>query len=208
MFNTEEIYFDVAGELLRRRGKTFTTELHHAMMGRPARDGIRTMIEWNDLTDSYETLHDESAVIFEEMLADRLAPMPGVLDLLDALEAHSIPKAVATSSGRAYVQRVLGQFNLVERFRFLLCAEDVVHGKPNPEIYLKAASGLGIDARDVLVLEDSQNGFKAAHASGAVAVAVPGAHNDGHVYPGAALVLDTLRDPRLYQLLGIKLGVA
>src|SRR6185295_13669688 len=125
--------------------------------------------------------------------------MPGLSDLLAALEAAGMPKAIATSSGPRFVRDVLSRFELEPRFQFILTCDDIVEGKPHPEIYLKAAQRFGIRSAEMLVLEDSQNGCRAAVASGAFAVAVPAGHSAGHDFTGAALVAETLADPRLYE---------
>src|SRR5438045_704370 len=124
--------------------------------------------------------------------------MPGLEGLLSALEKAGIPKAIATSSGPAFVNRVLSQFDLARRFKFILTCDDIVQGKPHPEIYLLAAKRLDVQPPRMMVLEDSQNGCRAAVASGAFAVAVPGGHSRTHDFSGAALVADTLADPRIY----------
>lgn len=204
LFNTEELYQQVGSELLRRRGHEFGPELLHAMMGRPGRVALQMMIDYHDLGDTVETLAEESAEIFPAILDQRLAYMPGVPELLDALEKAGIPKAVATSSGRRFTCDVLGRFGLEPRFEFLLTAEDVVEGKPHPEIYLKAAARFSVAPPAMLVFEDSQNGCRAAVAAGAIAVAVPGGHSRTHDFSGAALVADTLRDRRVYNLLGLQ----
>ncbi len=145
----------------------------------------------------------ETDVIFADILRDQLACMPGLLDLLAALEAAGIPKAIATSSGPAFVDKVLSRFELAPRFAFILTSDDIVEGKPNPEIYLKAAGRFGLAPGDVLVLEDSYNGCQAAIRAGTFAVAVPGGHSRGQDFGEASLVIDSLADPRLYEVLGI-----
>jgi HAD superfamily hydrolase (TIGR01509 family) len=206
MFNTEELYQHVGTELMRRRGKDFPPALIHRMMGRPGRVSLPIMIEWHGLTDTVERLEQESAEIFADLLDTQLAFMPGLADLLVALESAAVPKAIATSSGRRFVTNVLSRFELEPRFEFILTAENVVEGKPHPEIYLTAAKRLGLEPNRMMVLEDSENGCRAASAAGAVAVAVPAGHSREHDFSGAALVADTLADPRIYQLLGIARG--
>jgi HAD superfamily hydrolase (TIGR01509 family) len=203
MFNTEELYVEVGTELLRRRGHAFTTELLDQMMGRPSRVALQIMIDTHGLTDNVAELVAETEAIFPAILQARLAPMPGLVELLAALERHRIPKGIATSSRRAFVEGVLGLFAYPARFSPILTSEDVTEGKPHPEIYLKAAARLGIEPAEMLVLEDSQNGCRAAVAAGAIVVAVPGAHSRRHDFTGAALVADSLADPRIYTRLGI-----
>ncbi|MGH8247489.1 MAG: HAD family hydrolase [Gammaproteobacteria bacterium] len=203
MLNTEELYVEVGTEILRRRGKLFTQDLIDKMMGRPSAVALGLMIEEHALTDSVEQLLAETDAIFPDILRRRLAPMPGLLELLAALEEHNIPKGIATSSRRVFVDRVLPQLDLHARFEFILTSEDIVHGKPDPEIYLKAAAAHGVEPREMLVFEDSANGCRAAVGAGAVTVAVPGHHSRVHDFSGVTLIADSLEDPRIYGLLGI-----
>jgi HAD superfamily hydrolase (TIGR01509 family) len=203
LFNTEELYQFVGTELMRRRAKTFEDELIHKIMGRPQQVALQMMIDWHGLDTTVEILARETEELFAEILGERLAFMPGAARLLDSLELAGIPKAIATSSGRRFVKNVLGHFHLEPRFQFILTGEDVKHGKPDPEIYLKAAEQFGLKPREIMVLEDSQNGCRAAVAAGAFAVAVPGGHSLRHDFAGAALVVGTLTDQQIYAALGL-----
>jgi len=201
MFNTEELYQEVGGELLARRGKQMTGELLNEMMGRKSNVALAVMIEWHQLDATPEQLAAETAEIFGGLLPTRLQPMPGLLPLLDALETAKIPKGVATSSGRDFVQRVLGQFKLAARFKFILSGEDVEHGKPAPDMYLLAAERHGVAPREMMVLEDSQIGSQAAVAAGAYAVAVPHGQSLEHQFPNVKFVATSLADERIYRAL-------
>lgn len=206
MFNTEDIYQECGTELLLRRGKLFEQELMDAMMGRPARVALQTMIDYHGLDVTLEALMAESSETFLSMLTGRLAPMPGLVPLLDALEAAELPKGIATSSSRKFVEHVLGQFGYQPRFQFILSCDDVTQGKPHPEVYLAAAARFGISPANMLVLEDSSNGCKAAAAAGAFTVAVPGGASLRHDLSMASLVINSLADPALYARLGIELA--
>ncbi len=207
LFNTEELYQFVGGELLRRRGKAWNEELLNQIMGTPQRVALQRMIDYHALDATVEILAQETAEVFELILHERLRFMPGARELLDAIESSSIiPKAIATSSGRKFTENVLGKFHLQPRFQFILTGEDVTHGKPDPEIYLKAAENFGVAPAEMMVLEDSQNGCRAAVAAGAFAVAVPGGHSRTHEFPDAAFEADTLRDPRIYEALRLPIA--
>ncbi len=203
MFNTEELYQYVGSEVLRRRGRTFEADLLNQVMGRPGPVALQMMIDWHQLDCTAEQLAAESEEVFETILDARLQKMPGLDELLAALERGEIPKAIATSSGRKFTRRVLGRFELEPRFKFLLTAEDIHHGKPNPEIYLQAAGRLQVPPGEMLVLEDSHNGCRAAVAAGAFAVAVPSGHSLTHDFPGVQFVAQTLADRRIYEALGL-----
>lgn len=201
MFNTEELYQEVGGILLARRGKEFTSELLDKMMGRKSNVALQLMIEHHELDATPEQLAAETAEIFGGILPQRLAPMPGLLDLLAALEAADIPKGIATSSGRAFVDRVLGVFHLAPRFAFVLASEDIEHGKPAPDVYLLAAQRHGVPPAAMMVLEDSGIGSAAAVAAGTYAVAVPHGQSRSHQFPGVELTAMSLMDDRIYAAL-------
>src|SRR3972149_2416956 len=201
MFNTEDVYTLVGAELLRRRGYEFTFEMKNEMMGLPPQQTFKVMIARGGLCDTWEELATESYCLFKSFLDAHLAPMPGLMELLEALGTARIPKAMATSSARQLLEACLMRFDLERRFVFFLTAEDVMHGKPDPEIYLTAAARFGLAPGEVLVLEDSQNGCRAAAAAGVFTVAVPAEHSRTHDFSSASLVVDSLADPRLYEAL-------
>jgi len=206
LFNTEELYQFVGAELLRRRGKTFEEELIQKIMGRPQPVALQMMIDWHGLDTTVEMLAKETEEVFVEILDERLKLMPGAAELLLALEAAAIPKAIATSSGRRFTRNVLGRFHLEPRFEFILTGEDVTHGKPDPEIYRRAAERFQIAADRMMVLEDSENGCRAAVSAGAFAVAVPNGPSSDHDFSGAMLIANSLSDERIYAALGIPMG--
>jgi HAD superfamily hydrolase (TIGR01509 family) len=203
MFNTEDLYTLVGSELLRRRGFEFTDALKNEMMGLPPRASFELMIRRHRLAETWQELSAESNQIFLSLLDRHLAPMPGLLPLLDSLRRAGISAAIATSSPRELLTACLARLPARDVFAFSLTAEDVTHGKPDPEIYLKAAARFGIPPGAMAVLEDSQNGCRAAAAAGAFAVAVPADHSRSHDFSVASLVIDTLADPRLYTALGL-----
>jgi HAD superfamily hydrolase (TIGR01509 family) len=203
LFNTEDLYRDVGTEMLRRRGRHWTPELLDAMMGRPSAVALQIMIDWHRLDATVDELRKESDEIFGHLLDTQLAPMPGAIELLSALEREGIPKAIGTSSGRAFVDNVLSRFQLEPRFEFVLTEEDVVQGKPHPEIYVTAAQRLSVSCGSMMVLEDSGNGCRAAVAAGAFVVAVPGEGSRKHAFDGVAFVADSLADERIYRVLRI-----
>ena len=203
MFDTETVYTAVGAELLRRRGCTFTPELKNLMMGLRPQPTFEVMIRYCDLDDTWQQLSAESNQLFVELLGDRPILMPGIMELLDSLEAADIPKAIGTSSVPELVEACLKPFDMQKRFQFILTAADITHGKPHPEIYLTAAQRFGVLPAKMAVLEDSQNGCLAAVAAGAFAVAVPSDHSREQDFSQASLVIDGLTDPRLYQALGL-----
>lgn len=111
--------------------------------------------------------------VWQEVDANGAPLKPGLLALLDFLETRGLPKAVASSSERASIERLLRSVAIQPRFAAIAAGDEVVQGKPAPDIFLLAASRLGVDPARCLVLEDSEAGACAAHAAGMTAIIVP-----------------------------------
>jgi HAD superfamily hydrolase (TIGR01509 family) len=204
MFNTEDLYQETGRTVLARRGHVFAPELIDQMMGRPSLKALEIMIEWHKLTDTVEALAAESFEVLLGLLSTQLCPMPGLLELLTTLERAGIPKGIATGSSRHFLDRVLMQSQLADRFAFSIAGDEIEHGKPAPDIYLLAAEKHGVPPQQVMVLEDSQLGCQAAVAANTYAIAVPSGHSHTHKFPGAKFVADSLADPRIQQALGLE----
>lgn len=201
MFNTEEIFNETGTELLRRRGISDAQPVIDRMMGRRAEEAFREMIDMCGFSETIDEMQQESDKIFRSILHDKLAPMPGLFELLDLIEQENLPKAVATSSGRSYLEEVLGKYELLHRFSQILTSSDVTHGKPHPEIYLKAAELLSVPAEEILVLEDSSNGTRAAAAAGTHIVSVPHQFSCNQDFSEAKHIAESLLDPYILKLI-------
>lgn len=110
---------------------------------------------------------------FHAMAETQLCLKAGVVELLDALDAAKLPRAIATSSSRPYVEKQLTAHKVIQRFDAIVTDGDYPRGKPNPDPFLVAAQKLNIDPADCLALEDSHNGVRAASAAGMMTVMVP-----------------------------------
>lgn len=201
MFNTEDVFYSSAEVLLGRRGMTMSRGAMDAMLGRRPLESFRAFCDYTGLKEEPADLLEESRLIFHELLDIHLQPMPGLFDLLNLIETRNLPKAVATSSPQNYVENIFGRFELMPRFPIQLTAESVTHGKPHPEIYLKAAERMGVKPENMLVLEDSQTGTRAAAAAGAFIVSVPHAHTAEHDFSLAKYIATGLNDPFILKLL-------
>ena len=202
MFNTEDLYDQVGDILLQRRGLSYSLELKLEMMGLPGPEAFQVMKDRCGLSDSVSELQQETDVIFQSLLPDQIAKMPGLDDLLERIEKVALPKAVATSSHRQFAKQALGFFDLQPRFEFVLTGDDVDKGKPNPDIYLLAADKLNVRPSEMLVLEDSKVGSTAAKAAGAYTVAVPTRHSLDADFSHVDFVASSLADKHIADLVG------
>lgn len=138
---------------------------------------------------------------YRDSLVGGLPPREGVTELLDAAEGAGLSTAVASSSERAWVRARLAEAGLADRFRVLCCREDVPCVKPDPALYRKAVTDLGVEPSSAIALEDSPNGVAAAVAAGLFCVAVPGPMTRDLDLSAAHLVLRSLAGTSLDDLI-------
>ncbi|MEC8508119.1 MAG: HAD family phosphatase, partial [Planctomycetota bacterium] len=197
LLNTEHLYDVVINDLLSTRGQSFTRETKLAMMGRGAQPALKILKERHNLTDDWTSLAQEIESRLIRILPDKLGLMPGVQILLDKIKQCDRPAVVVTSSPRSFAVTALRQVDILERFEFLVCGEDVEQGKPAPDIYLKAAEKLGVPPHQILALEDSHTGSHAAVAAGFHTIAVPGEHSTDQNFSHVVFVAQRINDPRI-----------
>ena len=104
---------------------------------------------------------------YRQAYAAELAPVPGVVDVLDRLDAAGIPTCVASSGTHELMAFTLGLTGLDHRFAGrIFSATEVTHGKPAPDLFLHAAEQMGVDPARCTVIEDSEPGVDAGVAAG------------------------------------------
>src|SRR5262249_28382604 len=143
------------------------------MMGATGREAILLCKEHYQFAEAPEELTLACSRHFHAVLEhEPIELLPGAVQLMERLASKEIPFAVATSSGRRYAEQVLNSFCIIDKLQFLLTGDDVQKGKPHPEIYLAAAERFAIEPSEMIVIEDSANGLRAAQAAGARCIVV------------------------------------
>ena len=201
IFNTEDVFIRATSEFLSPLGYVYEESVRRRMMGQQAHISTRILKDHYSLSLSVDEIRAEIEKIFMTILPQILTVMPGFDELLAFLKDTNLPLAVCTSSSSEYAKKLLAGHGYLEDFQFVLGGEAVVNGKPAPDCYLMVCQRLEVLPEQVMVLEDSENGCRAAVDAGTYAVAVPSAHNDGHNYRGTRLVASTLGDPKIREAL-------
>ena len=173
LLDTEALYIQAMQAAARRLDLEMPLTLCHAMVGVPGRECNLMIQAFYGADFSIETFRDHFSTNIRELLDENIPVKPGVVELLDFLEARGIPRAVATSAGRTTAEHHLGRAGLLDRFQALATRDDVVHAKPEPDVYLEAARRLGVAPERCVAFEDSNVGLTAAHAAGTMAFFVP-----------------------------------
>ncbi len=145
-------------------------------------------------------LESEHRRLSRELTA-RQPILPGVLACLEAARARGLKLAVASNSSHEHVDRHLTRLGLRAFFDLTGCREDVTVGKPAPDLYFWVIRKLGVAPAEAIAFEDSTAGTLAARAAGLWTIAVPNPSTHRHDHSAAHLVLASLADRSLAQLL-------
>ncbi len=132
---------------------------------------------WATTDAAVEELAREKEEIYRALVRKHgIEPLPGVSELLVALDAGQIPAAIGSSTERANLDLLLDLMDLRRFFRVIVSGGEVEHGKPDPSIFLLAARRLDVAPGDCLVIEDAHVGIEAAHRAGMPVLAVATTH--------------------------------
>ncbi len=159
--------------------------------GRVSADAMAYLFQRPILPDELIVLTEEKEAIYRDLYRPHLQPTPGLLDFLNALKARRVQMAVGTSAPESNVRFTLDGLPLRPYFDTVIDSSMVHRGKPDPEIYLTAASRVGVEPARCVVFEDAFAGIDAGLRGGMKVVAVATTHTREELeVTGAALIVD------------------
>ena len=138
----------------------------------------------------------------EDELCDLEELRPGIDAYLAEADRRGLIRAIVSSSSRWWIDRHLGRLSCANGWQAIVTADgDPRRAKPQPTLYLEALEAISVDADEAIAFEDSPNGVRAAKAAGLFCVAIPNPATETLALDGADLVLDSLEDMSLSDLL-------
>lgn len=174
ILDTEKLYLEYGLEIFKELGYDITREIFLGTVGMTDKSAGEYYINLYGENFDYNVIADK---IDEKLLVTskdgKVGLKSGLFELLEFLDGNGIKKVVATSTARGKAEYMLENAGILNRFDFLVCGDEVKSGKPNPEIFLKAAEIAGVNPKNCMVLEDSHNGLRAANSAGMVPVMIP-----------------------------------
>jgi HAD superfamily hydrolase (TIGR01509 family) len=157
--------------LLRSKGKAVSDEeLSFVREGAKREEILRHFL--GELTPERVASYGAEKDKLFQARAGELKLVPGFAEFLSQLDTIGLPSAVASSGSRGRVEQSLAAFNIRDRFRAVMTAEDVGRGKPDPALFLLAAQALQVEPDRILVCEDAVAGVVAAKSAGMKCVGI------------------------------------
>ncbi len=173
LVDTAEQHFLAWAELSRDLGRPFTRADFAKTFGWRNPEIVRELYDPAADARTCAELGKRKETIYREMVRERGATLlPGVRELLAAFRDAGIPQAVGSSAPRGNLDLLLGASGIVDYFGAIVSGDDVTRGKPDPEVFLRGAAGIGVAAQHCLVFEDAIAGVQAARAGGMACIAV------------------------------------
>lgn len=151
-------------------------EFKHKVFGRSEKEILEYLYKRSITDAELEKDSDERVKRTITIYRPQIELAKGLKGLLDELMQLSVPLAIATSSRRRYFEFIMNELDLSKYFSAVVTAEEITKGKPDPEIYLRAAEALATDPEDCMAVEDTISGIRAAQAAGMTVTAIASTH--------------------------------
>lgn len=181
LLDSEPIHVIVENELVGEYGKDIET-ITHKLLGRRALEAAQITVKELELplsAEEYLAKRDEGLIKKMPMVQI----LPGIFETVKHIRAQGVRCAIATSSPKHLLDaKKVGKDEFFSMFDAIVCGDDVTNGKPDPEVFLKAAAAIDADPKNCVVFEDAPSGVRAAVAAGMRACALPNPIVDIDVY--------------------------
>ena len=171
--DSEPWWNEIDAKLLAQYGVRYRGEYHRNVLGVSYRLAVEFFKKAFGLSASADELIQRRGEIATEFFANRVGLFPSAKEVLQELRRMNLRLAVATSSVSASARPFLDRHQLTAFFDFIVTGDEIEHGKPHPDIYLRAAEKLNVAADACLVIEDALAGIAAAKAAKMRVAAIP-----------------------------------
>jgi len=171
--DSEPWWNEIDAKLLSEYGVIYRGEYHREVLGVSYRLAVEFYKKAFGLSASIEELMRRRGEIATEFFANRVGLFPSTKRTLERLRDMKVRLAIATSSVSASARPFLDRHGLTPFFDGIVTGDEIERGKPDPDIYLRAAKKLGIRADACLVIEDALSGITAGKAAGMRVAAIP-----------------------------------
>lgn len=194
IINDERIHQESWRQYCQKHGFSLTEEeFKQKVFGRTEKEILEYLYKREITPEELQKDSDERVALSIQIFEPQLKIMDGLDTLLENLYQQNIPLAIATSSRNKYLNFILDGLNIRKYFKVIVTAQDITKGKPDPEIYVKAAEQLGINPQDCIVFEDTISGITSAKAAGMKVIGVATTHSKEEL-ESASTVIHTFNE--------------
>ena len=173
LIDSEAIYLRSSVDAAKALGFHLSHDLYKSVVGLPMKDGEGIIRKGMGADFPFDEFNHKMHELLEIEFARHVPLKTGVEELLAHLAERDLPVAVATSTSPKRAESHLAHAGIRSYFSTIVTSADVSRGKPDPEPYLLATKGLGVDPKRCLALEDSHNGVRSAHGAGLQTIMIP-----------------------------------
>jgi len=191
--DSEYYHYIVEKRILKKIGIDLSFEEAKKHAGMKTETFFRKILENHKKKADINELVKEKQKLVIDILKKRAKPIPGSIKLINLLKKNKIKLGIASSGKRERVEIILSKFKIRNKFDVVVTAEDVEHGKPDPEIFLLASKKIGIKPEECIVIEDSTNGVKAAKKAGMKCIGFVSKNSGKQDLSEADIVVDDMR---------------
>ena len=167
LVDSQPYHFKADIDTMAEYGVIKDQKFYESFAGTLTADRMRTLKEMFGLDVPVEemTIKREN-MILDIMGKEDIKPVSGIPEFLRSIKEKGLTTAVASSSDYKLINLILDRLKIAKYFDSVTSGSDVKRGKPSPDVFLLAAERIGIEPAECLVVEDSENGVKAAKAAG------------------------------------------
>jgi HAD superfamily hydrolase (TIGR01509 family) len=155
-------------------------------IGRPSEEAIPLLLGRRMSGAEARRLARRKRDLYQEQTQIGLEPVPGVPEFLASLARLGVPRAVGTSACAWDAERLLDDLGILRYFDVVVTSDDVMLGKPDPEVWTQAARRLRVAPTTCVVFEDALVGVQAARTAGMRAIGVTTAHTEAELVAAGA----------------------
>lgn len=196
----EPLHFEAVNRLLGEEGRSISLEQYKPYMG--TKSGWKELIADFGLERPYEEYSRRYTPMLIDLYRERSVALPGVRETISALKGR-VPLAVCSSSILPWVEASLAKIGLLEHFDEIITGSEVREGKPAPDIYLLAASRVGVEPAKALAIEDAPAGIQSATAAGMTVWAVRTEYTRSLELPPCERVMESLHEFDVESVAGV-----
>jgi HAD superfamily hydrolase (TIGR01509 family) len=204
LIDSEGFYGEINYQYFEELGIAVTNEEYESFIG------ISADLMWSYLKEKGK-LKQEVSILkngekerkYKYLTEKPLIPMSGILPLLEKLKKQNYSLSLASSSDRKNIEVIVQKLDIASYFDYMVSGEEVQNGKPAPDIFLKAATQLNIEPKNCCVIEDSNNGARAAKAAGMQCIGLRSPNSGQQDLSMCDLIIDSFEEDNLKKIFSL-----